>query len=71
MTFSVAYAMGLVLDAFLFVGDVGEDEPCEPGDLTGDVAFLVGTGTGIGRTIVTGLTVPEDWEPWSTECRCV
>lgn len=61
---AVFAAIGLLRDGFLLGGEADEDEPDER---VGEDDLL--TGTGIGRTIatglaVTGLTAVGDWEPW-------
>jgi hypothetical protein len=65
---AVFAAMGLLRDGFLVGGEV--DDACDPAKRVGDGGFLVGTG--IGRTIATGLTAVGDCEPcdvWSNETR--
>ena len=63
--------MGLLRDGFLLGGEVADaEEECEVDALDGEEDFLLGTG--IGRTIATGLTAVGDcepWEMWSKETR--
>jgi hypothetical protein len=57
--------MGLFLAGRLLVGD---SEPCDPGDVMGEVGLDVVclSGTGIGRTKATGLMCKEGCDEPST-----
>jgi hypothetical protein len=62
----VLAAIGLLRDGFLLGGEADE----EADDRVGEDDFF--TGTGIGRTIATGLTAVGDTEPcevWSSDTR--
>lgn len=55
--------MGLFREGFRLGGEADEDDPA---DRVGDEGFFMGTG--MGRTIATGLTAVGDCEPcdvWS------
>ena len=57
---AVLAAMGLFRDGFRLGGDA---DACEPDERVGEVDFLMGTGTGVGRTMAVGLTADGDRDP--------